>query len=307
MAMKRNGVPTSYYYRKVRLPAEDDDDPESLLPEKPFWKLINKVAEEKTIPDFGTQVAEIEPWHKIQSLAPLLQDSKTLKDLLTGFCDAAVKQSTHAHFALEQNNEITWFKKQGVPLIRNDIQMEMYRITSMIQLIQVAAGSTWVPEQVRLMMKSTCLDKHCKWIQNSKLVFASKETSVLVPEDLLSMPVSLEIPTTGTQLRPYDINAGFLDSLRQIIRMYIGHGDCSIDTISEAIDMSARTLQRRLHRNGYKYNNLCGEIKLQIAIEYLNTGRSVSETATLLNYSDVAHFTRAFKRWTGKTPSSFHK
>jgi len=303
--MIQNGVSTSTYYRKVRLPTGDEDDPESFLPEKPFWKLINLVAEQENIPDFGTQVAEIRPWHKIESLAPLLQNSKTLKDLLMGFCNVASKQSTHAHFALEQSSKSTWFKKLGKPLLRNDSQMEMYRLTSMIQLIQIAAGSTWVPEKVRLMMKKTCLDKHCRWIQNSKLVFESKETSILIPNDLLGMPVSLEIPITGTRLRTYDINADFLDSLIQIIRIYIGHGDSSIDTISEAVDIPVRTLQRRLHNNGYKFNNLCGELKQQIAMECLTTGKSVSETARLLNYSDIAHFTRAFKRWTGKTPTCF--
>ena len=305
-AMKQCGVSSSYYYRKVRLPS-GDDDPESFLPEKPFWKLINLVAKQEGIPDFGTRVAEIRPWCKIESLAPLLQSSKTLEELLIAFCTAASGQSTHAHFELEQNNESIWFKKIDKPLIRSDSQMEMYRLTSMIQLVQVAAGSTWIPEKVRLIMQETCLEMHCKWIQNSQLVFNRGESSISIPNTLLNLPVSLKIPVTGSKLRTYDINANFLDSLRQIIRIYVGHGDCSIDTISEAVDISVRTLQRHLKNRRYKFNTLCGEVKLEMAIEYLKAGRSVSETATLLNYSDIAHFTRAFKRWTGKTPSSFRK
>ena len=302
-AMKQCGVSSSYYFRKVRLPT-GVDDPESFLPEKPFWKLVNLVAEQENIPDFGTRVAEARPWHKIDSLAPLLQNSTTLKQLLTKFCKAASNQSTHAYFELEQSNKATWFKKIDKPLLRNDSQMEMYRVTSMIQLIQVAAGSTWVPQRVRLQMQEACLDKHCKWIENSLLIFQSGESSILIPNDLLNLPINLEIPITGSQLRTYDINADFLESLKQIVRIYLGHGDCSLDTISEAVDISARTLQRRLKTKRYTFNKLCSEIKLEMAVEHLKTGRTVTETAKLLNYSDIAHFSRAFKRWTGTNPNS---
>jgi AraC-like DNA-binding protein len=47
------------------------------------------------------------------------------------------------------------------------------------------------------------------------------------------------------------------------------------------------------------------EARLGRAVELLRDGSSVKETAALLGYKAVAHFTRDFKKWSGMSPASF--
>jgi AraC-like DNA-binding protein len=70
--------------------------------------------------------------------------------------------------------------------------------------------------------------------------------------------------------------------------------------------MSVRTLQRRLHHWGHSFKGIVDDTRREVAIKRLTAGgTSVTETAFLLGYSDLAHFTRAFRRWTGTTPREF--
>ena len=152
IAMENNGVSTDTYFKKFRLPLAVLDDPESLIPEKPFWRLINQVAIAEMIPDFGMQVAQAKPWYRIDSLQPLLHNKRSLRALLNTFCDLASSQSNVSDFNIRIEGEVCWFENHGQLLVSNDIQMELYRVTSMIELVQLATGKNWKPVVAHLMM-----------------------------------------------------------------------------------------------------------------------------------------------------------
>ncbi len=306
--MQANGIDAVKYYRRVGLPVTESEDPESLLPEKPFWRLVNLVAGDRNIPDFGSQVAVRYPWHRVETLAPLIGNSKNLKELLITFCEVASSQSSQVRFELETRNGRYWFAANGNPLVRNDTQMELYRVTCMIQLVQLAAGSGWRPERVRLFMPNMSLTNSCPLIAVSEIEFSCRQTAIAIPDVALELPVELEIPVSQVNLNNYDINANFIDSLKLILEIYITHGECKIDSIAKAIDMPSRTLQRRLKAFGTSFNELLGEIRFKLAKTKLKSKAwSIRDTSLELGYSDDAHFIRAFKRWSGMTPGEFRK
>ncbi|AUM73847.1 helix-turn-helix domain-containing protein [Paracoccus jeotgali] len=69
-----------------------------------------------------------------------------------------------------------------------------------------------------------------------------------------------------------------------------------------------RTLQRRLADVGVKLSDLVDVTRRDIALARLLTGvGSLKALALDLGYSDQAHFTRSFKRWTGSAPTAYGK
>ena len=144
-AMESCGVSADYYFNRVGLPTEVSD-PESLLPVKPLYHLVNIVAISENIPDFGSQVAQLTPWHRVLSLGPLIQASADLSHLLGKFCDIASSQSSSVLFTLVNEGTNFRFCYSNTLVYKGDIQMELYRITSMIQLVQLAAGTQWRPQ-----------------------------------------------------------------------------------------------------------------------------------------------------------------
>ena len=70
--------------------------------------------------------------------------------------------------------------------------------------------------------------------------------------------------------------------------------------------MHRRTLHRHLRTEGLAFRQMANEIRFEIACELLaNTDMALGQIAAALKYSELSAFTRAFRRWSGQTPSAW--
>jgi AraC-like DNA-binding protein len=84
------------------------------------------------------------------------------------------------------------------------------------------------------------------------------------------------------------------------------HGDVTEDDVASAIHMSRRSLQRKLKEQGASYKELLDGTRSDLAKEYIRNSRlSINEITYMLGFSEPSNFTRAFKRWTGHSPTEF--
>ncbi|HIG60299.1 MAG TPA: AraC family transcriptional regulator [Gammaproteobacteria bacterium] len=75
-------------------------------------------------------------------------------------------------------------------------------------------------------------------------------------------------------------------------------------SIAKKLHMSESTLQRRLAKEGCRFQELLDQVRYRLALEYLQgTHLPVTEVAILLGYSSAANFRRSFRRWSGITPA----
>ncbi len=82
----------------------------------------------------------------------------------------------------------------------------------------------------------------------------------------------------------------------------------SVDFLAASLDMSPRSLQRMLRREGSGFSQILGGVRLARSAELLaETNYSPAEIGYACGYSDQAHFTRSFKRHTALTPIAFRK
>lgn len=80
----------------------------------------------------------------------------------------------------------------------------------------------------------------------------------------------------------------------------------SIEAVAGNFNMSVRTLQRKLKEEGISYLVIVEEVRKTLAIHYIeNSSSSVKEIAAIIGYSEPSAFVRAFKKWTGITPSAY--
>lgn len=93
-------------------------------------------------------------------------------------------------------------------------------------------------------------------------------------------------------------------AMRTVIEQLIPEGRSGIESAAMIVGMSVRTLQRRLAETGVSYSELVDEVRLASALILIDD-RSIKlcEVARKLGYADAANFDRAFKRWTGFSPS----
>ncbi len=96
--------------------------------------------------------------------------------------------------------------------------------------------------------------------------------------------------------------------IRHFVASILADGEPSVAKAARAAGMSVRTLQRRLLDLGLTYHELLNEVRLEKAMQLLvRSDLTIAGVARALGYSHAAHFSRAFKRWTGEMPSAFRQ
>lgn len=99
-----------------------------------------------------------------------------------------------------------------------------------------------------------------------------------------------------------------LSEIHKLIEESLPSGIPSIIQIAENLNLSARTLKRRLAEKKLTFRDLVQKIQHEVSIKLLkNSTLSVGEIAFQTGFSEQSAFNRAFKRWTGQPPMDYRK
>lgn len=98
-----------------------------------------------------------------------------------------------------------------------------------------------------------------------------------------------------------------LGRIRMEVIRQLPHASPTVETVANALHVSARSLQRHLQKDNSSFSDLLAEIRCDLAKHYLKQGVATETIASRLSYGDSVTFQRAFKRWTGQTPQQFRK
>lgn len=83
-------------------------------------------------------------------------------------------------------------------------------------------------------------------------------------------------------------------------------GSLSMNKLARDLGMSRQTLYRRLKAEGETFAEIHDDLRRRMALDYLTARKvSVNEAAYLLGFSEASSFVRAFKRWTGHSPTAY--
>ncbi|WP_437959480.1 AraC family transcriptional regulator [Sorangium sp. So ce119] len=148
------------------------------------------------------------------------------------------------------------------------------------------------------------------------LAFDADENAVLFDASFLDAPTLRADPALGAVLRRHadELLAGLPadPSVRSALERHLieslGRGAPDVAAAARALGMSARTLQRRLGDEGESYKSVLDEARRKLAVAHMRErGRTISEVAFLLGFSEVSAFSRAFRRWTGHSPAAYRR
>lgn len=109
-----------------------------------------------------------------------------------------------------------------------------------------------------------------------------------------------------SELERWDGNGDVVEQLSRWIRERLERG-VSLSEAAGALAMSERSIQRELAERGTSFSALVDTERERLASLLLEdpAGPTIAEIAWRLGYSEPASFTRAFRRWTGVSPSDW--
>ena len=98
----------------------------------------------------------------------------------------------------------------------------------------------------------------------------------------------------------------FKKQVEDAIELMLASDELTIERVARELGMSRQTLYRRLKAEGVTFEGILEAKRRSLAIRLLGIQRvSVKAAAYKLGFSDPAAFSRAFKRWTGVSPSRY--
>ena len=302
------GAPRERYLRQAKLPLLVYDDAEAVLPELFLWGLVDKLVRNEGIEDFGLLVATHTPlWQSEPELIGLLQSLPTLWIALTTFCRLTRQVSTSVPFGIVREKNHALLQRGQRPGTPGEDQAELYDLKLMIQLVQLAGGRDWVHPEVLVSEVNARRLSRSKEFEGVRIRRSEAFTCVVFQTDMLAWPMNVLARPCGLQL-PNLLADNFLESLSAIIGTYLKDGNMNILLAAEMAGLSKRTFQRRLGDLQLDYNTLIDRERLKQARSMLiKPDIPVTEIAFNLGYSDTAHFTRAFRRWTALSPREYRR
>ncbi|WP_227519990.1 AraC family transcriptional regulator [Mangrovitalea sediminis] len=145
------------------------------------------------------------------------------------------------------------------------------------------------------------------------LTFDTGVNQLRFRKDNLALPMALANPVAKRlaeqqceeELRSLGARESILIRVRRLLE---NSGDTlpTMETVAQRLFTTPRTLRRQLQQHDTSFQNLLAEVRLTRAQRMLRQGRrSVDEIAQALGYTDPSNFGRAFRKWTGLSPSAY--
>ncbi|HBE91540.1 MAG TPA: hypothetical protein DDW55_03080 [Gammaproteobacteria bacterium] len=185
-------------------------------------------------------------------------------------------------------------------------------ITIIYNLLRSICGESFTATEVRFSHSQPDDIKPYESFFQAPLIFEADEDAIVFPDHILkkSLPGS-NIEQHNDVLKRLttiesEMDIDFLEQLHTILRPLVVSQCSSPEHVASMLSLHPRTLNRRLENHGTTLRDIVGDIRYEIAKQLLADSRmSVIAISTLLGYADASVFTRAFRRWSGITPSAW--
>jgi AraC-like DNA-binding protein len=184
-----------------------------------------------------------------------------------------------------------------------------------VDMCRMNYGASLRPVEVRLSRAKPGDIEPYRHFYGCPIHFETNEDSFLLSARVADEPLH----TANRQL------AGILDSIltaqlaaldkdniparcKSSVLEQLTSGEVSENDMARQLHMSRRTLQRKLAESNTTYQKLVDDTRRDLALRYIeDAGKSITDVTFLLGFSGQSAFTRAFKRWTGMSPTTYRE
>lgn len=303
------GAPLERLLNQVSLHADYFSQNENLIAEAPFWALLENAAHSQGIKDIGFQVTEQLSLDSYGVFGAKVMQADTLYQALTTFISDMGQQSNCPPFWLTEDKGCLWFCRLGTQGIKKgQWPIEQHVVSLMIQLVRSFSAFSWTPPCVHLQTHTLNGAKNSDSLINSRIKINMPITAICIPASLLlnsAIPTSNSVKDNAHKLF-VNIATGNSQIIKDILNQKKSNQPITAKSTANTLGMNIRQMQRLLQSENTSFRELSEQVLFEQSKVLLNMAElSVLDISLELGYSDAANFTRAFKRWSGVSPSAF--
>ena len=278
-----------------------------------LWKLCIEATND---PCFGFIVGQnIQP-ASLQGLGFSILSSDTLGDALIRMSRYSRLVSTAAKVTLEDRGDNVDFVVSPLMDMKEFGYTRMdFGIASALQIARTCTGQNIEPIKLQLMRpRPSCAEIIDHFIK-APVIYDAKINALSFSKEQINLRLQGANPELARindqsvidSLVRFDKD-GIALQVSKIILEKLQTGTPHQEDIARSMNISLRSLQRKLQTEDTNFNTLLDTTRKELAINYLRQPhRTLGEITYQLGFSAPANFTRAFKRWTGKSPTEFRE
>lgn len=238
--------------------------------------------------------------------------SATLGDALRRFAHYAKLISSSATVELEEHGDQSKlgfvFETGGLPPTDQALDTVLAGIVCFSSWL---VGSPVRPVEVRFQHACPPSSEEYTKLLNCPVYFDQSEDSVIfsvadMDRNILSADEHLASILDSMAINQLaELSGRFSRKVRECLQKQFALGEISKGRTAALMHMTERTLLRRLKDEGTTFQEVLDCLREELACDQLRRSDiTVQDVSTLLGFSDASTFSRAFKRWTGRRPSS---
>jgi AraC-like DNA-binding protein len=292
------------------------DDPDARLPLQNTRRLWELAADATGDPCFGLTVSRHVAPTTFHALGYALGAAPTLKDVFTTLVRYHRIVSDAADLRFEKTGESYRLSLHtGSTALRpHDVAIDAFAAI-WVRTCRNRVGPDYAPLSVELQRprpaRCDCFDATFR----APIEFDAECTRVTFDAATFDRPLpdaNPELARHNEQVLLRMLARLDRDDIRARVRTalveQLARGEPSAEGIAEALHLSLRSLQRRLAEAGVTYESVLNDTRRELALSYVaETGYSLSEITFMLGFADTSSFSRAFRRWTGQSPSHYRR
>lgn len=312
--LEARGLDSASLFVEVGLDPQFLRDPNGRYPVSKMAKLWRLAVETSGDPCFALKASAYVQPATFHSLGLAMMASQNLEDALQRTARFSRIVSNAVDVVIEHTprgvKEVVRFL-DGVPTVDEGIDLFM---ASTLKLGRMLTGVENLPVEIRLCRDGSAETRaEFEKFFGCSIEFRAEENSLLVPHEWMSLPLPMANPELARKndrvvmeyLRSFD-GARVSEKVRAELISRLPAGEPARADVAGVLNMSEKTLQRRLRDEETNYQQILDETRSELAKQYLSERQlSVCDVTFRLGFSDQSSFTRAFKRWTGVSPGEF--
>lgn len=313
---KRGGVAAEELFEAVGVPISVLEQEDARISKQVFIQLMLEVMHRTEDEFMGFGEGRVSKPGTFSMMAHAVINCATLeKAILRGskFYEL-FNLSVYSRLIMESDGDATirYFVREKIEFQSNIIEAVVFLTSRFL---------SWLIGQ-QIVPKKLCFDFPCEddgefAAQFSCPVFYNQPaTEVVIDQRYLKMPLvqnalslSKFLKSSLKELMEGDIESASLNArIRSIISKEFGNNFPDFSVICEKLNMTPQTLRRRLKDENTSYQEIKDSIRKDASVFYLTKHElTIDEIAMLMGFSEASSFHRAFKKWTGKTPSVYRQ
>ncbi len=182
---------------------------------------------------------------------------------------------------------------------------------SFLQVARGLVGNSFVPKRIEVSYPAPVYVAEYHRVFQCPVLFEQKINAFVTDLEWIAKPLLTYDPLSHRQALEFvelsfsreRENVDLFESVERLVRQNLKNLPTFAD-IAKTLCLSERTLRRRLADKGVSYQSLLDMVRKNRTLEMLENPRlSIEQIALEVGFSDSHNFRRAFKRWTGSTPS----